>query len=142
MIRLATVFSGIGSIEHAINRMNIDNKVVFACDNGERELKMTEEEILENTKNLNEKDKQEYINELYNKTGKENFVEQSYLANYKLDKESFYQDVRFLNAKRYEGQVDLIVGGSPCQSFSIIGKRAGLKDKQRDCSNLGNNLIG
>ena len=128
MIRLATVFSGIGSIEHAINRMNIDNKVVFACDNGERELKMTEEEILENTKNLNEKDKQEYINELYNKTGKENFVEQSYLANYKIDKESFYQDVRFLSGKQYAGKVDLFVGGSPCQSFSISGKRLGFED--------------
>ena len=128
MIRLATVFSGIGSIEHAINRMNIDNKVVFACDNGERELKMTEEEILENTKNLNEKDKQEYINELYNKTGKENFVEQSYLANYKLNKENFYQDIRFLDGRKFKDKVDLFVGGSPCQAFSIMGYQKGFED--------------
>ena len=35
MIRLATVFSGIGAIEHALERMNIENKIVFACDNGD-----------------------------------------------------------------------------------------------------------
>lgn len=35
MLKLATVFSGIGAIEHAIDRMNIKNKIVFACDNGD-----------------------------------------------------------------------------------------------------------
>ena len=35
MIRLATVFSGIGAIEHALQRMNIDHQLVFACDNGD-----------------------------------------------------------------------------------------------------------
>ena len=38
MIRLATVFSGIGAIEHALQRMNIDHKLVFACDNGDVEV--------------------------------------------------------------------------------------------------------
>ena len=38
MIRLATVFSGIGAIEHALDRMNIENKIVFACDNGDVEI--------------------------------------------------------------------------------------------------------
>lgn len=35
MIRLATVFSGIGAIEHALQRMQIRNEIVFACDNGD-----------------------------------------------------------------------------------------------------------
>ena len=35
MIRLATVFSGIGAIEHALYRMNIHHEIVFACDNGD-----------------------------------------------------------------------------------------------------------
>ena len=35
MIRLATVFSGIGAIEHALKRMHIEHKIVFACDNGD-----------------------------------------------------------------------------------------------------------
>ena len=36
-IRLATVFSGIGSIEFALKRLNIPYDIVFACDNGERD---------------------------------------------------------------------------------------------------------
>ncbi len=35
MLKLATVFSGIGAIEHALQRMNIDHEIVFACDNGD-----------------------------------------------------------------------------------------------------------
>ena len=30
MIRLATVFSGIGAIEHALQRMQIKNEIIFA----------------------------------------------------------------------------------------------------------------
>ena len=39
-IRLGTLFSGIGAIEQALNLMNIDHANVFACDNGELELKL------------------------------------------------------------------------------------------------------
>ena len=35
LIRLATVFSGIGAIEHALERMQLEHKIVFACDNGD-----------------------------------------------------------------------------------------------------------
>lgn len=38
MIRLATVFSGIGAIEHALDRMGIEHEIVFACDNGDVEI--------------------------------------------------------------------------------------------------------
>ena len=38
MIKLATVFSGIGAIEHALKRMNLENEIVFACDNGDVEI--------------------------------------------------------------------------------------------------------
>ncbi len=40
MIRLGTLFSGIGAIEQALNLMNINHANVFACDNGELELKL------------------------------------------------------------------------------------------------------
>ena len=38
MLKLATVFSGIGAIEFALKRLNVDYEVVFACDNGERDV--------------------------------------------------------------------------------------------------------
>ncbi len=129
MIKLATVFSGIGAIEQAFLKLGIDHKIIFACDNGERNINLDVTSIKKDIANLSYKKQKEYIDELYeSKCKKENKMECSYLANYDLSKEHFYQDVRFLNAKQYLGKVDLIVGGSPCQSFSIIGKRAGLKD--------------
>ena len=35
MLKLGTVFSGIGAIEHALERMGIKYKIEFACDNGD-----------------------------------------------------------------------------------------------------------
>jgi DNA (cytosine-5)-methyltransferase 1 len=49
MIRIATVFSGIGAAEQALQQLGIEqgikHKIVFACDNGERYLKQSFEEI-------------------------------------------------------------------------------------------------
>lgn len=294
MLRLATVFSGIGAIEHALDRMNIEHKIVFACDNGDVKLEMPKidididaieselkklkkkiksfnsdisdeesvdyaaqldtmlvgvedelnklreklkvnendratindavneaESVLENAlkistaskkkkykellklRNIKASDKAklffvlrvaltldgdeiEYdsksikmIVELYNsdikrliKTGKDlserlemihdklfyldtnielkqledyserkkfvdnlyagkesqNKVKQSYMANYDIEAKDFHWNVAFLDGKQYAGQVDLFVGGSPCQSFSLVGKQRGLED--------------
>ena len=40
MIRLGTLFSGIGAIEQALKVMEVEHMNVFACDNGELELKL------------------------------------------------------------------------------------------------------
>ena len=45
-MRLATVFSGIGAIEQALRRLGIDYEIVFACDNGDVELNLLENEEL------------------------------------------------------------------------------------------------
>nr|DAD64573.1 MAG TPA: Cytosine specific methyltransferase [Caudoviricetes sp.] len=52
------------------------------------------------------------------------FARQSYLANHDAPT-VFYDDVCDLDARAYAGQIDILVGGSPCQDFSIAGQRAG-----------------
>lgn len=42
-----------------------------------------------------------------------------------------HNDIRELNGKEYQGRIDLICGGFPCQPFSTAGKRKG-KDDDRD----------
>lgn len=54
------------------------------------------------------------------------FVKESYLANYFVN--NWYDDILNFNSKKYRYKIDLLVGGSPCQSFSIAGYRKGLED--------------
>lgn len=69
-----------------------------------------------------------YVDKLYAGKESQNKVKQSYMANYKLDDKDFHWNVAFLDGMQYSGQVDLFVGGSPCQSFSLVGKQRGLED--------------
>lgn len=52
------------------------------------------------------------------------FARQSYLANHEAPI-VFYEDVCDLDARAYAGKIDILIGGSPCQDFSIAGQRAG-----------------
>ena len=129
-IKIATVFSGIGAIEQALLKNHIPYDIVFACDNGEREIEESYESIIDysNKNKLSNAKLNEYVKELYLKTGKKNYMKQSYFANYKISESKWYEDIRFIDGKKYENKVDLFVGGSPCQSFSIVGDRLGLAD--------------
>jgi DNA (cytosine-5)-methyltransferase 1 len=91
MLKLATLFSGIGAVEHALQRMEIKHNIVFACDN-------------------------------------DRFVKESYFANYDIDESRWFNDIKDIDGTKFKGKVDLLVGGSPCQSFSIVGRRKGLED--------------
>ncbi len=90
-VTIGTLFSGIGAIEHAFQRLGIKHKIAFAGDI-------------------------------------DPFVKKSYLANHVLDKGAWHDDVTEFDATKYKNKIDILVGGSPCQSFSMVGKRGGLED--------------
>ena len=128
MIKIATVCSGIGAAEQALKQMGVDHEIVFACDNGERYLKETEEEIKEYLSKFPKEEQEKKINELYDKTGKVNNVKKSYFANYEITEDKWFQDIRFVDGTPYRDNVDIFIGGSPCQSFSTYGHKMGLED--------------
>lgn len=210
MIKLATVFSGIGAIEHALKRMGIANKIVFACDNGDvdvlskkipctvegvlqgfddakKELSLlhtdstwesrkqevqerletlcadfntfidgtpdfSDKKMVKKLRDFSEKlsmvyelittlsihlhlstlssyeSKKAYIDSLYEGKKTQNKVMSSYFANYDICENDFHWNVSFLDGRQYKDKVDLFVGGSPCQSFSLVGKQRGLED--------------
>lgn len=69
-----------------------------------------------------------FVDKLYTRYEANNKVKQAYLANYNLVPEKFHWNVSFLDGRSFQGKLDLLVGGSPCQSFSAIGKQRGLDD--------------
>jgi DNA (cytosine-5)-methyltransferase 1 len=92
ILKVGTLFSGIGAFEHALDRLSIKHKIVFACDI-------------------------------------DSYVKKSYFENYKIQEDDWYDDVLKLNASKYiDENIDIIIGGSPCQSFSFVGKQKGLED--------------
>ena len=91
VVRVGTLFSGIGAVEHALARLGIESEIVFAGDI-------------------------------------DKFCKISYSENYKIKPSSWHDDVTLFNAKKYKYKIDLLVGGSPCQAFSMVGKRLGLED--------------
>lgn len=78
MIKVATVFSGIGAAEQALKQINKEFEIVFACDNGERYLKESAEDIEKMLKKYPKEQREDILKEIYNKTGKENNVKKSY----------------------------------------------------------------
>ena len=204
MLKVGTLFSGIGAFEHALHQLGIEYQIQFACDNGERELPLTygnlrhltagmtpqqlhdycekyinsigvkkefrdvelaqmlihannadaednapivvsyekegrkspvkhkliltQEQIIALTPNMTMRQREEYVNALYNDMGEHNYVKDAYMANYNITEDKWHEDIRFFDAHEFEGDLDIMVGGSPCQSFSNYGKKLGLED--------------
>ena len=91
MIRVGTLFSGIGAAEYALRKLGIEHQIVFAGDI-------------------------------------DKFVKKTYFANYDVSEDSWHNDVTQFDATPYKGQIDILVGGSPCQSFSLAGRMQGFDD--------------
>lgn len=72
--------------------------------------------------------KKKYVDNIYKGNEKRNKVKISYMENYDCPEDHYHWDVTFLDGNQYKNQVDLFVGGSPCQSFSLVGKQRGLSD--------------
>lgn len=115
------------------------NRRVRNLDVGEKEeynklkalVSKRNDEIREHCYNLqNKEERSHFVNELYRRYegNKRNYVKESYLANYIIDSGDFHTDIRFMRGDEYAGHVDILVGGSPCQSFSTYGKKQGLED--------------
>ncbi len=54
------------------------------------------------------------------------YVKQSYMANY--ETKYWFDDIKSINKDSVNEEIDIFVGGSPCQSFSVAGKRLGFED--------------
>ena len=52
----------------------------------------------------------------------------AYFSNYPIKEEQWHTDVHNFDATPYKGQVDILVGGAPCQAFSLRGKHGGFED--------------
>lgn len=130
-IKLATLFSGIGSVEWALRRLNYEYEQIFACDNGEVEVEIfpDTDTVLNQIRDLETVEQMKEVEEkIFKNTRKTNFVEKSYKANHNISDTNFHYDIRILDGYKYANKVDLLVGGSPCQSFSIMGYQRGLED--------------
>lgn len=87
------------------------------------------EALREAIRNLPSKEEKKlFVDNLYKTHSRQtNFVKKAYLANYDVKEEDFHLDIRFLDGRDYK-DIDLLVGGSPCQAFSAVGAQYGLND--------------
>ena len=67
------------------------------------------------------KEREQYVKKLYNNLPEHNYVKDAYFANYPIQEDQWHEDIRFFDASEFNNKLDVLVGGSPCQSFSNYG---------------------
>lgn len=60
------------------------------------------------------------------------FCRQTYLSNHTIEETHFHEDITEMDGTVYRGKVDILVYGSPCQSFSTLGQKQHLDDLRGD----------
>jgi DNA (cytosine-5)-methyltransferase 1 len=140
MITIASDFSGVGALEHALQRLKIAHKNVFSCemDKYARKTFIANNGTKEDVALLDHKDVK-FCDDIYyrayiskSKTNKKpTFSEIKKLltiqeATAKLF--SFYYPWNVKYRKIPKKSVDIYVATPPCQTFSIAGKRKGEND--------------
>ena len=128
MIKVATVFSGIGAFEYALRKMGIKHEIIFACDCGDRKIDINDDTVNKLKSIKNDAIRYKEVDKIYNQSKRSNRVKDTYESNFKIKNDQWFTDIRFVNGKPFENNIDIFVGGSPCQSFSMMGKRKGLED--------------
>lgn len=100
-MKYAELFSGIGGFRNAADHISLDTNVKFKCV-GFSEI--------------------------------DQYAIATYINNYKLNGETRMQDItQFVEDKKQlklMEDFDLLIGGFPCQSFSLLGKKLGLEDER------------
>ena len=54
------------------------------------------------------------------------YARESFKANYQIEDKHFHKDIADMDGTQYKDKVDILIGGSPCQDFSLAGLRAGV----------------
>lgn len=122
------------SLIHGLEKHDAESPVVLKYMKSgrkspvEHKLILTQDQIIALTPNMTMKQRETYVNELYRKMGEHNYVKDAYFANYEITERQWHEDIRFLDANEFRNKIDIMVGGSPCQSFSNYGKKLGLED--------------
>lgn len=100
-MKYAELFSGIGGFRNAAYYISQDTNVKFKC---------------------------------VGFSGIDQYAISTYSTNYNLNGETRMQDItQFVEDKKQLNRMekfDLLLGGFPCQSFSLLGKKLGLEDER------------
>jgi DNA (cytosine-5)-methyltransferase 1 len=54
------------------------------------------------------------------------YARESFTSNYEIENKHFHKNIADMDGTQYKNKVDIVIGGSPCQDFSLAGLRKGI----------------